>query len=207
MLEALLTLLVSYGAPALGLIELVIALGLPLPGSFLLVAAGAFAHQGFLDPLAAATLAWLGAAVGDNLGYVAGRYARGSLQNRLEARPSFGRARQLFRRHGIWALLLTRTLLTSITLPVNLVAGASRMPYQRYLGYETGGTLLWVAVYGGLGYLFANSWQAVGKFLGNLSGLALGGLLIAAGIYLWTRRRKGALRRREKQRSQKPPAG
>ena len=48
MSEFLLTQVINYGAPILGLILFIGALGVPFPGTFLVIAVGAFCRQGFL---------------------------------------------------------------------------------------------------------------------------------------------------------------
>ncbi len=47
--ELFLTGMITYGPPALGLALLLGALGLPLPGTFFVLAAGAFIRQGAID--------------------------------------------------------------------------------------------------------------------------------------------------------------
>ena len=48
MSDFLLTQVINYGAPILGLILFIGALGVPFPGTFLVVAVGAFCRQGLL---------------------------------------------------------------------------------------------------------------------------------------------------------------
>ena len=48
------------------------------------------------------------------------------------------------------------------------------------------GELVWVALFGGLGYVFADRWEWVSAWAEDSVGLLLGGLLAAAGLWgLW----------------------
>ena len=76
MSDFLLTQIINYGAPLFGLILFLAAVGLPLPASLLLIAAGAFSQQGFLDWLPTTVFGLLGAVAGDTVGFVMGFYAK-----------------------------------------------------------------------------------------------------------------------------------
>jgi membrane-associated protein len=72
--DFLLTGLITYGAPLFGLALLLGAIGVPIPTSLMVIAAGAFSRQGMLNLLPAAGLGLLGAVVGDSLSFVMGRW-------------------------------------------------------------------------------------------------------------------------------------
>jgi len=61
MADYLLTQIINYGGPLFGLRLLLGALGIPLPASILLIAAGAFTQQGILDGTSAALYGFVGA--------------------------------------------------------------------------------------------------------------------------------------------------
>jgi len=67
---------------------------------------------------------------------------------------------------------------------VNLIAGTSNFRYRRFIVYDLLGESIWIFGYGGLGYLFGTQWEVISDLLSNLSGLALGLLLLGAGIWL-----------------------
>jgi membrane-associated protein len=178
--EAFLTGMLAYGPPALSLALLLGALGLPLPGTMFLLAAGAFAGQGTLNWLVAAPLALLGTVLGDSGGYFIGRYGGQLVLKRVEGSNSWQRAQNTFDRRGGLAILLTRFLLTPLAVPTNLVAGSSQYALWRFLAFDVSGELVWLALYGGLGYFFADSWEVLNDLAGDLSGLLVG--LIALGV-------------------------
>lgn len=157
MLEILREALLAYGAPALGAFVFIVALGVPLPGSMSLVAAGVLARQGHLALTGTVLLAFLGAVLGDSLGFMIGYYASESRRQQWSSRPRWQRATELFCRYGVWLVLLLRTVFTSVTLPFNLAAGISGLSYRRFLLFNLVGVILWVACCFGLGYVLGAS--------------------------------------------------
>ena len=156
-LEILREALLAYGAPVLGAFVFIVALGVPLPGSMSLVAAGVLARQGHLALVGTVILALLGAGLGDSLGFAIGYFASENRRQLWRSRPRWQRAADLFCRYGVWLILLLRTVFTSVTLPFNLAAGISGLPYRRFLVFNLMGVALWVACYFGLGYVLGAS--------------------------------------------------
>ena len=76
----------------------------------------------------------------------------------------------MFERWGGLAVFFSRFLLTPLAIPINLLAGGTRYALWRYLGLVVAGEALWVVTFGGMGYLFADQWEAVSALMGNLSG-------------------------------------
>ena len=191
--DTLLTALLAYGAPALGLALLIVALGIPLPATLLLLASGAFARQGILDARVALALGLLGSVLGDSGSYCLGRCGGALVLKRVEGRAIWSRARASFERRGGLAIFLTRFMLTPLALPTNLIAGSSRYAYGRFLALDLLGELVWIALYGGLGYAFADQWETMSELAGNLTGALIGLLALVAGgtLAYRARRRRG----------------
>lgn len=188
--EALLTALLNHGAMLLGGVLFLAALGLPLPASLLLVAAGAFVQQGVLAAPETMLAALAGAVLGDSGSYGIGRLGGTRLPARVRASPVWSRAAALFARWGSWGVFLTRFALTPVALPVNLLAGSTRYPWPRYLWAVAAGEATWVVLYGGAGYLFARQWETVSALAADGVGL-LAGLALAAAAAHWMWRRRG----------------
>jgi membrane protein DedA with SNARE-associated domain len=89
MSEYLLTQIINYGAPLFGLILFLAALGAPLPASLLLIAAGAFSQQGFLDWLSTGVFGFLGAVFGDAISFGMGFFAKSRVSKRFEGSPAW----------------------------------------------------------------------------------------------------------------------
>ena len=187
--ELLLTALLNHGALLLGTVLFLAALGVPLPASMLLIAAGAFAQQGVLDAPEAAMAGLAGAVLGDTGSYGLGRFGAAWFPPRLRDSPAWTRSTVLFARWGGWSIYLSRFVLTPIALPVNLLAGSTCYPIRRYLGAVLAGEATWVLLYGGAGYVFATQWEAISGLVADGVGVLVGLMLAAvAGRWLWGHR-------------------
>ena len=72
---------------------------------------------------------------------------------------------------------------------VNYVSGLTRFTWLRFALWGIAGELVWVTLYVGLGYTFADRVSALATLMGNLSGLLLA-VAATVGIGLWIFRRK-----------------
>jgi len=151
-----LTGLLSYGEWALGAATLVSALGLPLPATMLLLAAGAFMREGALNGSAGVALAVVGAVLGDSGSYLLGRYGGAMASQHAQNTAIWRAAQNLFRRWGALTIFLSRFWLTPLALPINLIAGSTHYTPWRFLGSVVLGELLWVLIFSGLGYAFTD---------------------------------------------------
>jgi membrane protein DedA with SNARE-associated domain len=69
------------------------------------------------------------------------------------------------------------------------LAGASRMPYRRFLAFNALGGLVWAGAFTLLGFLAGESYHQVQKVAGTASEIILG-LVVLAVIVLVIRRRR-----------------
>lgn len=198
MSDFLLTQIINYGAPILGVIVFIGALGAPFPGTLLIIAAGAFARQGLLTWYTTGLTALAFVVLGDNLSYAMGYYARKPVLRRFQNSERWRQAEETFDRWGGMAVVWTRFLITGIAVPVNLIAGTSGFGLRRFLIYDLVGESIWVFGYGGLGYLFGTQWEVISELLSNVSGFALGLVLLGVGIWLGFRRYKALEARKAK---------
>lgn len=188
--ELFLTGVITYGAPALGLALMISALGVPLPGTLMVIAAGAFVRQGVIDLASASLFGFAGAVLGDSLSFGIGRFARSWVRRVFGERAVWQKALSTFRRRGGAAIYLTRFLLTPLAIPTNLIAGSSAYSFRRFLLYVGAGELTWLALFGSLGYAFGSQWELISEFVSNFSGFLVGLAAIGAGIYILLRRKK-----------------
>ncbi|MGB0387577.1 MAG: DedA family protein [Ardenticatenaceae bacterium] len=188
--EYFLTWVVTYGSPVLALALLLGALGVPLPGTFMVLAAGAFVRQGVIDWYSAFTLALLGVVFGDMVSYGMGRFANGWVERRFGESPTWQNAQNTFEQRGAMAIYLTRFLLTPLAIPTNLIAGGSGYPFWRFLLVDAAGETTWLLLYGGIGYTFASQWEAISDLISDFSGLLVGLAFLLGGTYLLLRRRR-----------------
>lgn len=198
MSDFLLTQVINYGAPILGVIVFIGALGVPFPGTFIVVAAGAFSRQDILAWHTTGLVALTCVVLGDSLSYAMGFYAREMILRRFQGSAPWSQAEISFNRWGGMSVFLTRFLITGIAVPVNLIAGTSKFPFRQFLLFDLLGETVWIFGYGGLGYLFGTQWEAVSELLSNISGLLLGLILLVGGIILairWSKTGGAQIRR------------
>ena len=188
MSDFLLTQIINYGAPILGAIVFVGALGVPFPGTLIVVAAGAFSRQDILAWHTTALIALTCVVLGDCLSYGMGYYSRDAILRRFQSSEKWLQAEETFNRWGGMSVLLTRFLITGLAVPVNLIAGTSKFPFKNFFLYDLFGETIWIFGYGGLGYLFGTQWEVVGQLIGNVSGLLLGLVTLLGGVVLAIRK-------------------
>ncbi|MBP6176797.1 MAG: VTT domain-containing protein [Anaerolineales bacterium] len=182
MSEFLLTQVINYGTPLIGLILFLGALGFPVGASVVVIAAGAFGQQGILDVPTAALLGLIGAVAGDALSFGMGHYAKDAVQRRFGKSPAWRNARVSFQKRAGLAVYLTRWLVTAVAIPTNLIAGGSGYKFSHFIAYDLAGEMTWIALYGGLGYWFGSQWELVYDFMSNFGGLILGLVIFGFGI-------------------------
>lgn len=170
-----------YGAPALGLAVMAGAFGLPVPSSLLLVIAGVISRQGNLDWYYAAALGLLGAVVGDSLGFALGRWGGKWASRRYGKSKLWVNAQSTFDRGSGVAVFLTRFLITTLAVPVNLLAGSSKLRFRSFFFYMIAGEAMWIMLYGGLGYLFSSQWQYLHSTLSYFGSAAF---VLAATVFI-----------------------
>ncbi len=76
-------------------------------------------------------------------------------------------------------------------MPVNLLAGSTRLARGLSMTAVLTGEAIWVALFGGLGYLFADQWERIHRLAGDLVGILLGIAVVVAGaVAIKARRRR-----------------
>ena len=178
-----------YGASMFALALFVGALGVPVPGTLFVVAAGAFVRQEVLGISDTLLFGLVGVVVGDVLSYSIGRLARVWLQKRFGNSKTWQQAESTFQDRGGVAVYLSRWLLTPIAIPVNWVAGSSGYTVSRFLMYDAAGELTWLLLFGGLGYAFGSQWEVISEFVSDFSGLLVGVAVLGIGVYLLVKKR------------------
>jgi membrane-associated protein len=180
----LLTWVISYGPPVIGVFLLLGGIGIPVPASLLVIAAGAFSQQGILDPISACIIGFLAVVTGDSISYLIGKKAAGLVTPRYVSKVDFTRAGALFEKFGGWMIVSTRSILSAIAVPTNLVAGSSHYPFRQFLVFDIAGEIIWILGYGSLGYVFGAEWETISDFLANLGGFLAAVLIVIIPGYL-----------------------
>jgi membrane-associated protein len=183
MTVSLLEFLTSYGLPAAALLLAIGQFGVPIPTSLALLTLGALAANGDADLMTAFVWAVTGATLGDQAGFLAGRFVVQS----AEERPGFlgGLARKAraaepgLQKWGGSGVFLTRWLFTPLGPAMNIASGITGLSWLRFSVWAATGEALWVSIYITLGYSFGSNIETLSGILGNLS-MALAMLALAA---------------------------
>jgi membrane protein DedA with SNARE-associated domain len=187
-LHHLIQLLHAYGNVVLGVVVGLESVGLPLPGETVLIAAAVLAgttHQ--LNIAFVILSAALGAIVGQVVGYAIGwgvgfrllrRYGR--FIGLTDRRLAYGRL--LFRRHGVKVVVASRFIMLLRTLAA-LLAGANRMPWDRFIAANIAGSAAWSALYGFGAYLLGQQAKHVAGPAAIAIAVVAAIALLAGGLY------------------------
>ncbi|SEN00405.1 membrane protein DedA, SNARE-associated domain [Pseudorhodobacter antarcticus] len=199
MTDTLLRLVSDYGLVVIALCTLLSCLAMPLPASLMMMAGGAFAAAGDLVLWQVCAAAFIGAITGDHIGYWAARRFGGVrvwawLRKQRRGAQATARllhqAEGLVQRRGGWAVYLTRWLFSPLGPYVNLIAGATRMPWRTFTTADLAGEATWVALYVTLGFTFGSQIEEVSNTLGSVIGALTAGMITALlARALWRKRR------------------
>lgn len=166
--------------------ESIIVLGLLIPTTLVLLAAGALVAHGALEfwPVVAAAVA--GAVCGDSINFWVGRHWGNHALDSPYARryrDAIARSRQLFERHGAKALVLARFI--GLVRPfIAAIAGAYRMRVGRFLAVEVAAGFVWAAPLIVLGVVFGGALGLAAEVAARLAILFVA-LLLLVGLLVW----------------------
>jgi membrane-associated protein len=181
--DYLLSTLGVYGLPVLFAALLIGALGVPLPGSLMLLAAGSFIEQGDMNLWPVLALSAAGAILGDNLGYALGRWGGRSLSRRMSrfigGEKRLKEAEQWLNEREGMVIFLSRWLVTPLAPVINITCGITGYSWPRFLLYDVLGEVLWVVLYILLGRLFSDRVQEMSELLGDFVWMIVGLLFVA----------------------------
>jgi membrane protein DedA with SNARE-associated domain len=156
---------------------------LPAPSLPLLLACGALAHDGRLNPVLVILSGAAACMTADNIWFQLGR-RRGSKALRFICRVSIEpdscvrRTEATFKRLGSRALLVGKFVpgLSTVMSPLAALSGMSQV---RFLVFDTLGALAWIVSFAGLGYIFHNQLDDVADYLERMG---KGFVALAAGL-------------------------
>ena len=173
--------------------------GIPFPGATILLAAGILVQQGHLKLGDAIVFGLLGAIIGNQIGYWAGRRGGRSFVLKwgryVKITPErLGRVERFFVRYGGMAVFASRFVSVFRVLG-GPVAGISRMRGGTFFLYSALGGMVWAAMVVLVGYVFGQSWAGAQHWTGRSPLLLALLLAVALGLYLtyrWVLRYRGS---------------
>ncbi len=164
--------------------------GLFIPGELALLTGGYIAHQGNASLGLMMGVAAAGAIAGDSLGYEIGRRFGPALQasrlGRKVGADRWQRAEAYLEAKGGRAIFAGRFVGVLRAL-VPAVAGATCMPYRRFLAWNALGAIIWAPGTVLAGYLAGSSYRRVERYAGP-AGLVLLGAVVAIASVVFTAR-------------------
>lgn len=192
----LLEFLLHHGYAVVGVAVLAEQLGVPVPATPVLLAAGAVAGTGALSLGACILIAMLSAILGDIVWYVLGRrYGSAilSLLCRISLEPDscVNYTQRVYSKFGPSTLLFAKFVpgLSTVMTPL---AGRFRVPFERFMLFDSTGALLWTTSYIFVGWLFRAQLEHLADALfqmGSWLGFFVFAALALYALYRYARRR------------------
>lgn len=175
--------------------EAAVLVGFVLPGETAVVLGGVLAAGHRLSLTAVLVLVVTAAIVGDTVGFEVGRRFGPRL---LTSRPlvrhadRLAGAQRMLRERGGWAVFAGR-FVAFLRAVMPGLAGASNMPYRRFLAFNALGGLVWGTSMVMLGFLAGNSYARVESALGRGTAVVVAvAALVGLGLFLRARHSKAA---------------
>ncbi|MHB1865016.1 MAG: DedA family protein [Candidatus Saccharimonadales bacterium] len=155
-IQALKPIIDKYGYLAVGGLLLLEDFGVPSPGETVLIAAAFFAGLGQLNMFIVVLVGFLGAVLGDNIGFAIGTYGGHPLVERfgkyIFLTPERAKkAEDFFNRHGGKVVAAAR-FVEGLRQANGIIAGMSEMRWPTFLTFNVIGAALWVTVWSLIGY-------------------------------------------------------
>lgn len=178
-------LLGELGLGGLFIGSIVEALGLPFPGSIMLVFAGVLINKGQLGYIGALILAVVGFNLGASIAYYIGRAVGEPFFDKFQkffkiAPDKLERSQDWIKRSSAAFILLGRFVPMASNITPYL-AGISGLRITKFLFYNVLFALLWSNIYLAIGYFFSQSFQLVMEHIQKYLPYIAGGVII---IYL-----------------------
>jgi membrane protein DedA with SNARE-associated domain len=154
-----------YGYLAVVGLVLIEDFGVPVPGETVLILAAVYAGAGRLNIVLVALLGFVGALLGDNIGFAIGHFGGRPLAERygryIFLTPErLERATRFFDRHGGKIIIVAR-FIEGLRQANGIIAGISGLRWTRFLVFNAIGAALWVAVWTSIGYFSGSHIDAI----------------------------------------------
>lgn len=143
-------------------------IGFFLPGDSLLFTAGFLAAQGFFNIWILIGLVFIGAVLGDNIGYAFGYRIGPKIFKREDSiffhKDILEKARIFYEKHGAKTIVLAR-FMPGIRTFAPILAGVGKMNYKTFFYYNMLGGFLWGIGLPWFGYFLGNTIPDIDKYL------------------------------------------
>ncbi len=159
-----------------------------VPVGPVIVLLGGAASQGIISVGGLWLTVYTALVVGDNTGFFVGRkFGRPVLLKfgtRMITAGTLDRAERFFLRYGARAIFFTRFIFATIAAPLNVLAGASALPWRKYLPAEMAGQAVWATLYISLGYFLGDRIEQIIRLVDQANVTAVSLLTLAVVLFV-----------------------
>lgn len=195
-MDSLLKLIADYGYLAIfGLLALGIV-GLPIPDETIMTFVGYLSSHGTLSYVPSLLISFTGSMTGMLISFLIGRklgipviYRYGKwiklTPERLE------RTSKWFHKYGIWSVSFGY-FIPGVRHFTSYLAGASRIPFWKYLLFAGTGAWIWCTTFITLGFFIREKWEMIGDLIHQYLLLSLLAVVVIAAIVIlliWYRKK------------------
>jgi membrane protein DedA with SNARE-associated domain len=198
-LNALSSPLQHFGLWAVIFLVFVEDFGIPVPGETILIAGAVYAGSGGLNIVAVGVAGFVAAVVGDNVGYLIGRYGGRALVARWGkyvwlTEERLAMAESFFERHGGKIIVVAR-FIEGLRQANGLIAGITKMRWLKFAFFNMIGAALWVGCWVSIGYFAGRHITTIYDYVTRYTVYAVIVIVIALVAWIIVRLRR---KRREK---------
>jgi membrane protein DedA with SNARE-associated domain len=178
----------QHGPPLLFAAVFVEQLGIPLPATPWVLAAGALAATGKINMSEAIAATAAGSLVADVIWFSLGRSFGRTILNflcRISLKPGscVERTENVFVRHGLRGLLIAK-FIPGLSTIAPVLAGSTGVGFSKFLIFDSMAALLYAGIFNYLGFLFSNELEEFLEILANLGASAFALVVGAFGFYI-----------------------
>lgn len=170
----------------------------PIPSELIMPLAGFTVTQGEMNFILVVVAGTIGSIIGTMPWYFLGKYW--GLKRTIEIADRYGKwltlsgkdvekANNWFNRRGNTAIAFGR-LIPGIRTYISLPAGISKIPILPFLFYSTLGSIFWVTLLTGAGYILGANYELVGEYMKPLSIVVI--IAVISTVIYWILKRKSS---------------
>ncbi|MDD5769656.1 MAG: DedA family protein [Candidatus Gracilibacteria bacterium] len=174
MIDFFLSYLLIYTYGVIFIVCLFASFLIPISATTILIAAGAFASQKYLNINYLLISAFFGCVIGDNMGYFISFYYGKSLLKKINFgkmilnSSRFIKLENVFQNNSIKTILLSRFLITGLCSSVNILSGLAKIKAKTFIFLDIIGEIIYVLLFCYMGFFLGNSWEYIDPILENI---------------------------------------
>lgn len=171
---------------------------LPIPSEITMIFSGFLVTTGNLNFFLVVLAGALGNIAGATLAYYIGFHLKKLVIKRileqygkflLVTEEEFEKLENIFKKHGAWIITVAR-FVPGIRAVISFPAGASHMPYLKFLTYTTIGSIIWSFLLTYAGTLLGSNWEVVKQISHKFDIIIVSFFIILIGVYIFHKIRK-----------------